>query len=293
MDLPQLRADASGERAAEALRGVGIEASNIAGVAAGRSAEQVLTSYLNWIDSAERQLGNVLEPDVVADLLYTQRFWLLRSASDQLPRLIALVLAEADNRSRVLEAAGAALRREHNRWTSSPAMLVVPDTNMFLQADAPFEAIDWPTAVESRGNVRLVLPLIIVHELDRLKRHGNNTTVRLARAALRWLAENLPPGPEGRSAKLSAGWPETTVEVYVQDGPTRPGDPDGLIIRFAQQLGRISAMQTKLVTRDLGMRLRAQNLGVAALQLAEPESAAQASANARSPKSRTTPSAVS
>ena len=118
-------------------------------------------------------------------------------AMSAVPRLVALVLAEADSRRWALEKAGEALHQERMRWKALPARLVVPDTNMFLQSDAPFEEIDWPAALDSQRDIRLVLPLVVVHELDRLKRQGNNTTAKLARTALQWLAANLPANPNG------------------------------------------------------------------------------------------------
>ena len=274
MNALELRADATAERAVETFRQVGVAADNLNGLTAGASPEQVLNHYLSWTEEAERLLGNVLDAEVVSDLVHTQRYWTLRTATGELPRLVALVLAEADSRRRVLEEAGAALQRERLRWKGQPARLVVPDTNMFLQADAPFEAIDWHAALASQGDIRLVVPHVVVYELDRLKRQGNSTTARLARASLRWLAANLPDDPNGPPAKVAGGGsePQTTIEVYVPAGPSRPEDADGVIIRFARQLGRISGMPTVLVTRDLGMRLRAVALGVDAVQL--PEAAA-------------------
>ncbi|MGH3902479.1 MAG: PIN domain-containing protein [Pseudonocardiaceae bacterium] len=260
MNVLELRAGATGERAIETLRQAAMDAGHLGSAAPGRTGAQVLDRYLSWAEDAERMLGNVLDPETVTDVIHTPRYWSLRTATGETPRLTPLVLAEAAD----------ALRRERDRWRSHAAILVVPDTNMFLQQDAPFEQIDWPVAIDSRIDVRIVLPLVVVHELDRLKRQGNNTTSKLARSALRWLAANLPTDPNGRSAKLSAGHPETTVEVYVQDGPTRPEDADGLIIRFAKQLGTVAEMQTKLVTHDLGMRLRARALGVEAVQLPDP-----------------------
>ena len=239
------------------------------GQAAGRTDEQFLERYLDWTEEAERLLGNVFPEDVVSDLIHTSNYWTFRTASGTSPRLTPLILREAESRRRALSELQAALQAEHHRWQypSGGATLAVPDTNIFLQAGTPFEDIDWPTALESRSNVRVVIPLVVIHELDRLKRQGNNTTSTLARTSLRWLQSNLPMRPTGRPAKLAAGLPETTVEAYVQDTPTRPEDADGLIIRFTRQLSRVSELPTKLVTRDLGMRLRAAGLSVDAVQL--------------------------
>jgi len=139
--------------------------------------------------------------------------------------------------------------------------LVLLNTNMFLQEDAPLENIDWPAAVKSQVDVRLVVPLLVVRELDRLKRRGNHVTVKEARRAIKWLEANLPMDPHGTSAPLSTS-PETTVEVYVQHEPARTEEVDGLIVELARQLASVSRMPTRLVTRDLGMRLQAEVLGV-------------------------------
>lgn len=268
MTFHELREGATGLRAIEALRHVATAAGNLGGQAVGRTTEQLLELYLDWTDEAERLLGNVFPGDIVNDLIHTSNYWAFRAASGASPRLIPLILREAESRRRVLSELQAELQAERDRWQHpGGATLAVPDTNMFLQAGTPFQDIDWPTALESRGNVRVVIPLIVIHELDRLKRQGNNTTSRLARTSLRWLQSNLPMRPSVRSARLAAGFPETTVEAYVQDAPTRPEDAGGLIIRFTRQLSRVSELPTKLVTRDLGMRLRAAGLGVDAVQL--------------------------
>jgi hypothetical protein len=266
----ELRAGAAGEQAIETLRHAATEVGNLGSASAGRTGVQVLDRYLSWVEDAERMLGNVLDSEVVADLLHTQRFWALRTATDDTPRLIPLVLAEADRCKRTLTEAMEGLRSERARWQNHAATLELPDTNMFLQSDAPFEQIDWPLAIGSKADVRLVVPLVVIHELDRLKRQGNNTTVKLARAALKWLAATLPNDPNAQSTRLSAGDPITTVEVYVHEGPTRPDDADGVIIRLARQLAGVSGRRVKLVTRDLGMRLRSSALGVDAVQLPDP-----------------------
>jgi hypothetical protein len=106
MNALELRADATAERAVETLRQVGIAADNLNGLTAGVSPEQALNHYLSWTEEAERLLGNVLDADVVSDLIHTPRYWALRTATGELPRLVALVLAEVDSRRRTLEDAG-------------------------------------------------------------------------------------------------------------------------------------------------------------------------------------------
>jgi len=170
-----------------------------------------------------------------------------------------------ERRQRALDALAAELEGE--RLRSGASTLVVPDTNLFLQKDAPVAEIDWPSLVQGDDAVRLVVPLVVVHELDRLKRQGNSTTATLARTSLRWLLDVLPRDPQARSGPLSAVARSTTVEVYVHEGPSRPEDADRAIIEVTTWLATVSSQTTVLITRDLGMRLRAVALGVDARQL--------------------------
>ena len=269
MNVLRLREGASGEAAIQELRNQAREAGNVVGRSAGRPDEQILDDYLVWTEQAERLLGNVFDFGIVDSLIYTSRYRLIRTASPEWRRLPALISSEIDNRQRLLNAHADALQEEQQRWRGRAATLVIPDTNMFLQEDAPLENIDWPAAVKSRVDVRLVVPLLVVRELDRLKRRGNQVTVKEARRAIKWLEANLPMTPHGTSAPLSNS-PRTTVEVYVQHEPARAEEVDGLIIEFARQLSSVSRMRTRLVTRDLGMRLQAEALGVDVVTLDEP-----------------------
>lgn len=148
---------------------------------------QVLEQYIAWAENVERMLANVLEVEYLDDLVFTPRYWELRTARGDEARLTPSVLAEIERQQRQLDALAAELEAERQRWADGPATIVVPDTNMFLQEGAPIEGIDWPASVESEVAVRLVVPLVVVHELDRLKRQGNNTVRSSARCALKWL----------------------------------------------------------------------------------------------------------
>lgn len=257
-----LRSSADVNAASCQLRLTAQEAANVAGASAGRTPIQIVDRYLAWAENAERMLSNVLDIDLVDDLVCTERYWALRTARGDEPRLTPTVLAEMERRQRALDALAVELERERLHWGSGASTLVVPDTNLFLQKDAPFTEIDWPSVIQTDGEVRLVVPLVVVHELDRLKRQGNSTTATLARTSLRWLLDILPRDPQARSGPLTAMEPSTTVEAYVHDGPTRPEDADGLIIEVTAWLAAVSSQTTVLITRDLGMRLRAVPLGV-------------------------------
>lgn len=257
----QLRTGGSGEAASGILGDLANQAGNARG-------GDMYAAYIAWTESAERMLANEFEADVVTALVHTPRYWLLRTASPDTHRLPALIDAEMEGRQRTLLRAREELQSHVRRWQAEPATLVVVDTNLFLEPDHPVDSIDWLAVADSRPGVRLVVPLVVVHELDRLKRQGNQTAGKLARQAIRWLARTLPTNPAWRSERLSGDrFRDVTIEIAVDDGPSRPDDADGVIIEFARQLAAISSLATKLATRDLGMYLRAQAVGVEGLLL--------------------------
>ncbi len=257
----RFRAGIDGQQAADTIRQIGMAAGNA------RNGD-LYSNYLKWAEEAERMLSNVLEVEQVSELVHTARFWSLRTVMGPVNRLPALVDAELSDRQQVLELAAKDILAARARWRARAATLTVVDTNIFLDRERPIETIDWLTVMDTRPGVRLVVPLIVIHELDRLKRQGNSTTAKATHVAIRWLAKTLPSNPNGWS-DLLAGTHErgVTVEVVATEGPSRPEDADWEIIQFARELQVTSGMRTRLVTRDLAMQLRAQVVGVDALLL--------------------------
>jgi hypothetical protein len=272
MPLFDLRPGITGQAGVQALKDVANAAWNASNPTGGRpSGEQLLTTYFTWAEAAHAQLGNALGAEQADDLVHTQTYWALRTSTGDTVRLITLTANELQGRHRPFTGMAERLDKEWRRWADYNTTIVVPDTNMFLQEGKPFRSIDWPEAIDGRSQneIRLVLPMVVIHELDRLKRQGNKTTASLARQALRWLRENLPSQLDGRSAPLVQGSRRTTIEVDIEDGPNKPDDADGAIIRFTRRLDNIAVGPALLVTYDLGMRLRAAAFGVRAIQLAD------------------------
>lgn len=266
MPLFDIQGDA--QTAASGLRQIADSASNSTGAAGRPSAREMLIGYLAWTEVAQVALANFVGSEQAADLIQTQGYWALRTASQDSPHLGGLVQEEIRGRVRVFNNMASTLDRERGRWAEEGATIIVPDTNIFLQEGKPFEAIDWPQVAGSQIPVRLALPMVVIHELDRLKRYGNNTTKSMARQALRWMTKHLPMDLNAKSEPLSASQPMTTVEVDVEDGGPKPEDADGAIIRFTKRLDVISGpLTTRLVTYDLSMQLRARALGVRAIQI--------------------------
>lgn len=266
MTTLELRPHAGGGQAVQVLREVADDTDNPPGVGGRPTAERLLDGYLRWTEDAVAKLGNVFERATIDDLVYTQHYWALRAMPGDAVRLLAQVQNELRNRKRVLTELAEELHQEVQRWHGLATAMIVPDTNMFLQMDKAFEDIDWKSLAERMQQVRIIVPIIVIHELDRLKRQGNSTTAQNARRSLRWLAANLPSKPDDR-VLLFGGYPEVRLECYVHDGPSRPDDADELIIRVCQRVAQLSGTSAGLVTYDLSMRIRANAAGVQVQQL--------------------------
>lgn len=259
-----LRPGSQGEDVLSTLRRVASEAMNARSALRG-TPPQLMEQYISWAENAETLLRNVLEADSVSEVVHTPSYWALRTTTSEILRPHPFVASELERRHQQLERAAQELDDERVRW-SGAATLVVPDTNVLLD-EVGVENIDWPAVIGDGTDVRLVIPIVVVHELDRLKRQGNSTASKGARRALKWLASALPIDPGSRSSKFRAGTPATTIEIYVHGGETRPPDADATIISVTRCLSWWNT--ATLVTYDLGMRIRATNAGVVAIRLPE------------------------
>lgn len=266
--IPETRSDATGERIVKALQDASLGAENVAGGVAGQAASVVQHSFLAWAEAAETQLRNVFVPSAVAEMLWTERFWGITRSDRATPRLIQTILAEVQDRSSYFDSLRGWVVQQVRRWQEPVRVLVVPDTNVLLASGEAWLGIDWAKAAESTIGVRLVVPMVAIHELDRLKRVGNQEARTGARAALRWLTGNFTFRSLVERVGLSDS-ADVSVEVFVDDSPARRVDPDGEIIGVTSTLRQLGQVPTRLATYDLGMRLRAASRGVDVVQLPE------------------------
>jgi hypothetical protein len=226
--------------------------------------------YLCWVEDSETALRGVfLEPDVVAHL-HAARFWRLydgdfdidqaditrpipdpceQEAAAQLAYLTALA-------DQVIQLRAVA---------ASPGLILVYDTNSLMHFQPP-DAISW-NAVAKVTAARLIVPLVVIDELDAKKYAGSEKMAKRAAGALRALDQILDGAQPGAPVALPdrAG---VSVEVLLdEDGHTRAASADDEIIDRAVLLGQLAGKPVTLVTADTGMRLRAQAAGLATLRL--------------------------
>lgn len=122
---------------------------------------------------------------------------------------------------------------------------------------------------EAVRGVRVVIPIAVIDELDRLKRSGREEVRTRARTTLRTLVQLLgstpdTPHPLRGGASGSAGSVSTTVEVLLDPPSYQPlAHVDSEIVNRALDLQTFSGRSVQVITADTGLLFRAAAAGLA------------------------------
>ena len=267
----------------EALRETETAVGNARG--AGGSALDQFNRYHLWADEAANRLGRLLRPDDVDDLVTTRRHWTLQSldpASRASGALATFVGLEFDERVRDFELARRDLEAQLARWNSRSGLFVIADTNVYLHHEDYFDEIAWNSVVPALAEgVHLIVPLVVVDELDRHKRTARNVTVSStsieqvrtrARLSLRRL-DDLLPDPAWLATVQPDRFPDAgpvTVEFLLDDRRhVRLPDADTELVDRAVGLQDVSGRKVHIVTFDTGMSVRARAAHLEVVKLKE------------------------
>lgn len=238
------------------------------------STEESLAAYQCWAPQASEILGSMFGLVELEALISTSRHdTLLRlHVGNSHPLINGLISAEIADRSRAFEALAKSLDDLHNRCKALPKShdpsVLVPDTNVFLHQEKRFDELDWRTIASTSDEVRLVVPMVVVRELDRHKRSASKNTVSRsstetvrdrARASARELGTLLAYPTDVvtlRPAVLS-------LEMLLDPvGHARNPDPDSELIERAAALKGVTDRRVAIVTSDNGMKFAAAVAGV-------------------------------
>lgn len=223
-----------------------------------RDAIGAFNRYLAWANETARQLGSVVAVRDVERLVLTSRHWALQGLDPAANGdLLNLIWLELDQRKQDLLDLAEDLRQFGRRWSADAAgRLLVVDTNFYLHHDKSFEEISWREvgAAADGEPVTVVVPLVVVDELDRAKRDDLRAR---ARRTLKMLHEIFIDPSE--SVLLA----ELTRARLLPDPPghQRLPDADMEIIDRAISLASLSGLPTSIVTYDVGMSFRAKMAG--------------------------------
>lgn len=145
--------------------------------------------------------------------------------------------------------------------------IVVPDASALIQGPG-FAGFDWhslPGVAVPAGPLRLIIPILVIEELDALKRDGADRVRERARAALTelWELHGTAPG-----VPVALPGQQVTVEIFL-DEPwhvRRPVHADEIIGR-AQAIEAITGKRVIMAAGDHAMLYRAAAAGLTAVLL--------------------------
>ncbi|MEV4033413.1 PIN domain-containing protein [Streptomyces umbrinus] len=228
-----------------------------------------LDKYTDWIYECERQLRWLFSGDEHVDALFTRRFWHLVESEIQqrtneptqflqgridreAARVGKLVKVEIElqvMRLKKIIAACQELRRLRDR----EGLLAVPDTNVLLHFQR-IDLLDWHVVLKHPGAIRLVIPILVLDELDEKRYTGTVNVRKAARTAIQPLDSVQADLEADGFASLRDN---TSVEYLLQGGDGQRGNPDSDILDQAELLKYAAGRQVTVVTGDRNMRQRA------------------------------------
>jgi hypothetical protein len=274
------------------LQTVHTEAFNLRAGGGPANAHQRLLAYLEWAARSVRMLNRQLSDADMASLVLTRRYELLLSKAGTLTsgdvevqRLVnGMVSLELDERVDDLDKAVKAARSYKVRWTDV-GDLVALDTNFYLVHPQELEDTDLAqltAAVTPGWAMHVLVPLLVVDELDRLKRDSQART--RARMALKMLNDVFERVSEDRTMSVlreaddtagpggQLGLGPITMELLL-DPPNhqRLPDPDAEIVDRALAVQTLAGRPVTIVTYDISMALRARYAGLKVVSPPYPE----------------------
>jgi hypothetical protein len=249
-----------------------------------RSSHDRYRAYTDAVGDTYRMLTHVFaEPDFGASM-HSTAYWNLL-AIGRAPSIEARVEPLNPLGQRALRAENLALANEIDNQVHAltgarseldalmalaalPGAPVVYDTNMLNHWAQPGD-IAWREVLRDQGEeaagVRLVVPLRVVDELDRQKYGApDRDLARKAATAIRYLERTLKDSQPGQPVQVR---PKVTLEVWggIED---RGGDADLAILRCAADLDNlVHDGSVRVLTADMGMRLRARQMSLKVLEL--------------------------
>jgi hypothetical protein len=250
------------------------------------------SEYMQWVMETARVLRGQISRADLEELLVTPTFdRLLAGVGAGTMVGQSLLLAELTDRKQLFTEAYETLKKEITAWSVPPATIVATvDTTVFCthpawtRDDNPAKVIgSIPWAQELNAGVAdilLVLPEVVIRELDRHKESGNKTLRYRSQVTLA-VIDRLLSNPHGTVTiqEASDGWHEDVdqrqiptgtvhLKVFYDDPAHQPlDDEDAEIIDRTRALETLAGQPVCLITMDTTMGLNARRFG---LKVAKP-----------------------
>ncbi|TDD28373.1 hypothetical protein E1218_07595 [Kribbella turkmenica] len=251
---------------------------------AGHTIRSQYDAYIDWANQSTRLLRSMISAADLDRLILTRRYWALQTmlpmeTGDPKGRLLT---TEVDERLLMFEDEIRELTTLINRWMR-PGRFVVADTTLFCEHEQKLEALDLSALTKSWDEpVHLVLPIVVIDELDSLKRSGKPHKRWRAGYTLAVIDRVLGGGGlEGRlheadrSPREDGESPRGAVTIeLVLDPPGHSRLPinDDEIIDRAQAIQTLAGRNIKFITFDTSQSMRARTAGLDVVKLDTPRS---------------------
>lgn len=279
--LVTLAPGAHRDNALQALQTVHTAASNLRS-AGPQTAYSRLIAYLDWATNSSRLLHNQVSPATLDRLILTRRHQALfdgfghLAGSSQEKVVNGMVDLEVSQRIADLEEAIHSLQLLRSKWDATTSAFLVLDTNFFIHHPDKLENVDFSTTFADLGNrhLHIVLPLVIVEELDNLKQSKDRHIRYRAGYTLAVLDSLLrAPGPAvlGKRAYVPPSSDGLAFDVSIEIlfdpiGHSRLPVADDEIVSRAVALQSSAGGPVSLVTYDTAMSMRARHAGLETLK---------------------------
>jgi hypothetical protein len=228
-------------------------------------AEQGKHDYLKAVENADTVLSRFFEDDDGASAgLFSERYKLIRAMDAQTPRPMPLVEGEVDRQMTVLTSLITSLEAV-KQLQERTGTTVILDTNCLMHFQR-LDTVPWREVLGIEEDVRIVLPVMVIDELDNKKYTGSDTMAGRASKAIKMLRAYSKDLRPGCAAALPDG--NTTLEVWLDEpGHQRKTNPDAELFDRAVLLQRVLGQPVTIVSGDFGMQLRAEGHGLQQTQM--------------------------
>lgn len=239
--------------------------------------------YTTWASASSDLLGHILHQQSLVHLILTPRHWAILGMANGINSL-SVTNTEMSDRIREFNRVIDDLRVEVQKWDNLPGKFVVLDTNVYLHYSQMFDLVNWHEKLEIPlgETLNLIVPLLVVRELDRKKMSSSNNKVSntdstLVRTRARQTLSRLniffgEPTTTYTFEPPSDGVSRQTLTLLFDDlSHVALSSPDQEIIERSFFLQGRSGRKVKLVTLDHAMAFAARNDGLESKLLDTPD----------------------
>lgn len=214
--------------------------------------------YLLAVERLEGIFSHSLLDGTWYERLYSSGYWVVREMSENTTRPVPLLRTEADRLVRWLDEIEREVKRiaDQDEWDAGQVPRLLFDTSALVR-EGSFDTFDWLTWLNSsEHSVRLIIPILVVREMDDLKNSGKAPKARRRLRRIYSILDHHGRGP----TSISGG---TTLELLLDPfGHSRAANHDEEIVRRASYLAGRKGGPLTLITGDYTMLFTAQAEGI-------------------------------